>query len=251
MEVITFANIKGGVGKTSLAALMANYLAAGQQRVLLIDLDPQNSLTNLYIRGDANLQEYNIQQALMRGDLAGNILATHKEGIQMIGSQFELFDLRSIQEHTLQRLLAASQLDVQYDYVIIDTGGAWDNFVINAVHASDVIISPVDLSHNTVKATQLLATKLQQETQKYGQWFVLINNFSTNNSLTSLYLEQLEQTFGAEVLLKSQIKSTIALKKHLDANWSLSNKGDTKVLFQSIVQLAAEITERTFNVEGF
>lgn len=206
MEVITFANIKGGVGKTSLAALVANYLAAAGKRILLIDLDPQNSLTNLYIEEDQRLQEQNIQQAFMRGDLVANILSTNRTHIDIVGSQFELFDLRSVQEHTLERLIARSNLVDIYAYIIIDTGGAWDNFVINAVHASDIIISPVDLSHNTVKATQLLARKLQLETHKYEHWFILINNFATNNTLTNLYMEQFREAFGEEVFYRRKLR---------------------------------------------
>ena len=79
METITFASIKGGTGKSSLTILSANLLASRGFKVLVIDLDVQNSTTFYYLDQAEDVEQRNIARALQTQHLAVNILASNNK----------------------------------------------------------------------------------------------------------------------------------------------------------------------------
>jgi chromosome partitioning protein len=184
--VITIAANKGGVGKTRYVILLANLLGASGKRVLVIDMDFNNSATFYYLSDldpgmDREIINKNIADALSREENRLNdyaIMTSHK-GVSLIASSRTLADLRSINEKRLMRMMAT--LNGLYDFVIIDCAPNYDNLVLNAINASDVIITPVLKDMDSFNAAVFLQKKISIETDKAGLWFVTVNGYDRHH----------------------------------------------------------------------
>jgi chromosome partitioning protein len=143
--VAAFSANKGGVGKTRQALLTANCLGAAGKRTLVIDLDFNNSATFYYLPDEraGAAGEKNIADALAKEDnlLSEYTLTTGHRGVNLIASSRYLADLRSINEKRLSRMMPA--LAGKYDIVIIDCQPDYNNLTLNAINASNLIITPV------------------------------------------------------------------------------------------------------------
>ncbi len=164
-EIISIANQKGGVGKTTTAVNLAASLAKRKKRVLLIDADPQaNATTNLgYKRND---HEFNIYHVLVgTKDLTDIIIKTSiknldlaPSNIGLVGIEREFYDKKSRNRELIlkEKLLKVSEL---YDYIIIDSPPALGPITINALSASDSIIVPIQCEFFALEGlAQLLNT---------------------------------------------------------------------------------------------
>lgn len=180
MNVITFSSIKGGVGKSSHAILTASCLAAAGYKVLVIDMDLNNSTTFFFSTEELvkKQQTANIAAALTRSDnnLQDFICHTENPDISIIPSSIYLLDLRGISERRLAQLMPT--LGDTYDIVIIDTQPTYDNLVLAAYAAADIIITPVNLSTFDYNTAVFLSDKLCLETDKHENWFLTINGFN-------------------------------------------------------------------------
>jgi chromosome partitioning protein len=180
MLVTALCSVKGGVGKTYLAILLANFLAAIGKRVCMIDTDLNNSLSFYYLdeAGFAKSKKLNIASALSNEENLLNdfVLATKKQGIDLIASTPYLSDLRSINERRLGRMLPC--LSGLYDVIIVDCHPTYDNIVLNAINAADYIITPVLKDTFSFNTARFLSEVLSRDTDKINNWFVLLNGYN-------------------------------------------------------------------------
>ena len=178
-EVITIANQKGGVGKTTTAVNLAASLAVAEKKVLLIDIDPQaNATTGMgFSRND---YEYNIYHVLTgRKKLSQIVLKTEiptlflaPSNIGLVGIEQELND----QSKDYQKILKGKIEEVldRYDFIIIDSPPALGSITVNALSASDSVIIPIQCEFyaleglaqilNTVKTMYSSQNNLAKET---------------------------------------------------------------------------------------
>jgi cellulose biosynthesis protein BcsQ len=178
--VASFSNNKGGVGKTRAAITTANFLGACGKKVCVVDMDFNNSATFYYLR-ESQLEaakSKNIADALGREDnnLAEFALETAHEGVSLIASSRYLADLRSINEKRLSRMIGF--LAGIYDVVIIDCQPDYNNLTLNALNASDIIITPVLKDLDSFNAAVFLGQKIELETDKIGSWYIHINGYN-------------------------------------------------------------------------
>jgi chromosome partitioning protein len=168
------------VGKTRTALLTANCLGSAGRRVLVIDMDFNNSATYYYLDEELFKQaaQRNIADALSRetNDLSDYTLPTLREGVDIIASSRFLADLRAINEKRLARMLPS--LAGKYDLVIIDCQPTYDNLTLNALNAADVIITPVLKDLDSFNAACFLQQKIASETDKISRWYITINGYN-------------------------------------------------------------------------
>lgn len=145
MIKITIVSTKGGVGKTTLTANLGGLLADSGYRVLLIDADPQPTLSSYYAlkeKADNGLTHF-----LINSDSRTVISHTHIDNLDIIVSDDPNGKLRDWIRDTpdgrvrLKHIL--SQLDNQYDFVLLDTQGAVGPLQDAAVTAADFMLSPI------------------------------------------------------------------------------------------------------------
>lgn len=181
-KVIAYSANKGGVGKTRYALLSANCLGACGKKVLFIDMDFNNSSTFYYLvelssEAEKDIIGKNIADAMMKEEnrLDDYSILTGHKGVSLISSSRGLSDLRAVNEKRLLRMMPT--LNGLYDFVIIDCGPNYDNIVLNAINAADLIITPVLKDMDSFNSAAFLQKKISVETDKGNCWFLSINGF--------------------------------------------------------------------------
>jgi chromosome partitioning protein len=179
-RVAAFSANKGGVGKTRQALLTANCLGTAGKRVLVIDMDFNNSATFYYLPDEkaGAAGEKNIADALAKEDnrLSEYTLPTGHRGVDLIASSRYLADLRSINEKRPSRMIPA--LAGMYDLVVIDCQPDYNNLTLNAINASDLIITPVLKDLDSFNAAAFLGQKIALDTDKQDSWHITVNGYN-------------------------------------------------------------------------
>jgi chromosome partitioning protein len=241
MRTICFSSIKGGTGKSSLCILTANYAASAGYRVLVADLDLQNSTTSYYLDSPDEADRKNIAAALHTERLGENIIQSNYPGIDLLASSLDLVKLRAIGERTLARML--SVLDLPYDFLFVDTPPTYDNIVLNAVNASDLIITPVAFSQFDYKGALFYEAQLKRDTDKLSAWRILFNFYRPPRSdnpdaLRNQYEALFRNAFG-DTILPNTIPDTTLIRRSIDTGESITTSQAKAQLHAAITALAA------------
>lgn len=156
MRIITVANQKGGVGKTTTVFNLGAGLARQGKKVLLVDLDPQSNLTEAAIGEEPDKSIYNVlcgdasMADVARVDVREN-LALIPSNIDMSTADIELAG-RAGFERKLKKALHAWPAFSGFDFVVIDTPPNLGVLTLNALVASKELIIPVQVQHFARKA---------------------------------------------------------------------------------------------------
>ena len=208
-RIISVANQKGGVGKTTTAINLGACLADLGRKVLLLDLDPQanttsglaaslnggQSLKNIYqaLTGECSLQE-TVQEAKPAG------LRLIVSAPELAGAEIELLDLPR-REYRLQEAMGG--LALEYDYVIIDCPPALSILTLNALTACDRVLIPLQCEYyaleglgRLLKTLSLVRERLNSGLKMEG---IVLTMFDPRNNLSRQVREEVVKHFGDKV----------------------------------------------------
>ena len=171
MKIILVANQKGGVGKTTTAAVLSAGLTARGYKVLMIDSDPQTNLTMCFMPEptDGTPSLYHVYA---EGKTLDEVKTSIKLNLDLVIGDFELCnaDMQFLKAGRLKMLRKAfKELKSTYDFVVIDTPPNLGILSLNAFLVSDYIIVPMAADSFSLKGVRLLKQTLdevEEETEK-------------------------------------------------------------------------------------
>ncbi len=164
-KIIALANQKGGVGKTTTCSNLGIGLAQNGKNVLLVDADPQGSLT--ISLGYPQPDQLPVTLATILGKALADApifpqegILHHSEGVDLMPANIELSGMEVSLVNAMSRETILKQyLEVvnhQYDYVLLDCMPSLGMLTINALAAADSVIIPVQAQYLPVKGLELL-----------------------------------------------------------------------------------------------
>lgn len=223
MKVITIANQKGGIGKTTTATTMAGILQERGYKVLLIDADPQRNSTAVYnAKTDGEATLYDVLAGNPRIDINEAIQHTENGDIVASDKLMRDADIIFLQDSAngIYRLQdALEKLDKSYDYVIIDTNPTIDRIMYNALVCADHVIIPTSAALFGVMGLSDLVETMsaikKRSNPKLDILGILIVAYKGNTNFAKSVREQLNsvaEQIGTKIF-KTPIRASIKVEE--------------------------------------
>ena len=255
VHIISFANQKGGVGKTTSALSCASSLGALGKRVLLIDLDPQaNSTSSLGIA--KNGLKYSIYDVFTgkAEDISLAIIETQYKNLSIIPSNMMLASIEAEltveggRESYLKRILLRLKERNLFDYVIIDCPPSLGMITINALVASTGLVIPTQCEYFALEGLTQLMMTVKAIKARYNKNLVitgiLVTMFTPRFKLSKEVLSELENYYFG-IIFDQKISRSITLSEassYAEPINYYSKYSKSSLEYQKV---AREIIERT------
>jgi chromosome partitioning protein len=205
-HVISIANQKGGVGKTTTAINLSAALAASEFRVLLIDSDPQGNSTS-GVGVSKHEERKTIYDVLLRHAPPTDAITQTDFGMALLPADQNLvatnLDLVDQEERESRLKAALVSLSDQYDYIVIDCPPALDLLTLNALVASHSVLVPIQCEFFALEGISQLMDTIDRTKKAFNPGLevegVLLTMYDDRTNLTKQVETDLRDFFGTKV----------------------------------------------------
>jgi chromosome partitioning protein len=250
--VIAMCNQKGGVGKTTTTINLGAALAELGRRVLLVDFDPQGSLS-VGLGVNPHTLEHSIYNLLLSRDtpIDDVIDRTSVENLDILPSNIDL-SAAEVQlvsevarEQTLLRVLES--VKPRYDVILIDCAPSLGLLTINALTAADKVIMPLETEFFALRGIALLTDTIAKVTDRLNPRLEILGILGTMYDPRTLHnkevLERVVQAFGERVF-HTVIRRTVKFPETTVAGEPITTYATTSPGATAYRNLAREVLAR-------
>ncbi|HEY1134717.1 MAG TPA: ParA family protein [Nocardioides sp.] len=251
-RVVAMCNQKGGVGKTTTAINLGAALAELGRTVLLVDFDPQGSLS-VGLGLNPHEMEMSVYNLLMEADVTVDdvLVETGVPGMDLLPSNIDL-SAAEVQlvhevarEQTLSRVLAPAV--ERYDVVIIDCQPSLGLLTVNALTAADGVIVPLECEYFALRGVALLKTTIDKVAQRLNPRLQIDGVLGTMYDGRTLHgrevMERLVQAWG-DTVFHTVIRRTVKFSDSTVAGEPITSYATKSTGADSYRQLAREVLAR-------
>ncbi len=253
--IITIANQKGGVGKTTTVVNLATALASIDKKVLVIDMDPQYNSSMSFDSYDPNLSIYkvfsgqvNINKTIQQSQIPNLDVISACENLAAV--EYELADDEN--RNYLLKSYISNIID-NYDYIFIDTPPTLGLLTISSLTASDEILIPVQCEFFALEGLSKLINTIDAVKSNLNKSLklngIILTMYDRRNSLSSLIEKEAREYFETNVY-KFNVPRNVTLSEAPSHGlpaiiYDLNCSGS-----QAYIALAKEFLERNLDQIG-
>ncbi len=205
-KIISVANQKGGVGKTTTAITLSSMLAKKNKKVLLIDADPQGNATSgvgvekemeksVY---DLLVEDTEVKEIIQESSIKN--LKVCPSNINLAGAEVELVSMMSREQRLKEKL---EEVKEDYDYIIIDCPPSLGLITLNAFTASNSVLIPIQCEYyaleglgQLINTINLVKKHLNKNLEIEG---ALLTMYDVRTNLSNQVVKEVKNYFGDKV----------------------------------------------------